>query len=155
MIKLEKSCALLNRVIWRFKNFKIPSTSEDIWEKPNFPDFVFIFFSLYLKRYDNANFTFPLQLFLLYKLMLLDFQSDVSFLSNHHQLWFFKYSTTFFLSLKNSNFNSKYNNMSLFLFTRRFGFKNTSSMLFDEDYEETKRRIKNRITSSCRGEKMT
>ena len=129
--------------IWNLKN---SDYFRDIWEKPNFLDFVFIFFWLYLKSYDKINFTFLLPYFLLYKPTFLDFQYDVSFFLNHHQLTFFKWSKKIVLSLESSNFNSKPHDISLLTFV---------ILLSDDYYEGTKRCIRNVITLSSRGAKIT
>ena len=62
------------------------------------------------------NITFSLLLFLLYKPTFLNFYNDVSFLRNHHQLNFFKWSKKVVLFLESYNFNSKTHDISLLTF---------------------------------------
>ena len=65
--------------------------------KPKIGYFVFIFVWYYFNTYVKIKNTFLFPLFALNKIAFTDFQYDVSFLKNHHQLCFFKYGPVFLL----------------------------------------------------------
>ena len=86
-VKWGQSCAIWCSLKRRFEISKIPNTSEDL-KKTKIRNFFFIFLWLYLNKCNKIHFTFLLLLFLFYKVVLSDFQTDVSSLSCHHQLCF-------------------------------------------------------------------
>jgi hypothetical protein len=97
MVKLWQSCAFWYVIICRWENCEFPSTFGDIREKPKNCYFVLIFFWCYFNTYKKIRNTFSLPLFALNKTAFTDFQYDVLFLRNHHQLYFFKYGPVFFI----------------------------------------------------------
>jgi len=97
MDKLGQSCVFRCLAICRLESLKLLTTSGDIREKPKIFYFVFIFFWHYFKTYEKIGRTFLLPLFALKKITFTDFQYAVSLLKHHHQLYFFKYGTVFFM----------------------------------------------------------